>query len=477
MVENKMLVDKMPVLQADNLLEFEILKRLEEGGYEAYFVGGSVRDLLLDARVDDFDVVTSASVEEQEKILDDLAPLNYVGRNYGVLLVGDVEVAMYRSEEYVKDGTGKPEVETIKSVEKDSNRRDYTCNALYLDLDGNVLDFHNGIYDIENKILRAIGDPNLRFLEDASRILRGIYLSVKLGFTIDKHTAHVMTISKELMDKTAGELQYKIINKVIKNNKLADFLKLAGELSVNEKIFPTTSGLNNVYKLIGGMRTSMYELVCRRMQAVEMRYKKDNIHQLAVIFNNEWLLKRELDSQNYKEFKEFQRNLITEIRDYLRFLTVSKKDIKHIVDIISGQNELFFLFGTMEDAIQIKDTEVKEFLKVIVPSCKSGEELKAFIIDLFEYTELWMEETVLDFEVVNATAGKFDELVGAFKERLLQILDENYYYVGDLPIDGSDLLKNTQLSGKSLGDFLKAQCFQKKLTFDEYLQKAKDWQN
>src|SRR5699024_9723137 len=115
-----------------------------------------------------------------------IGKINWVGKNFGVLIISGIEVATYRQEKYENNGDGKPIVSSTSTLSADSNRRDFTCNSLYLNLNGEVIDFHNGLQDIKLGIIRAINNPDRRFKEDASRILRAIYLAVKLKFQIEK---------------------------------------------------------------------------------------------------------------------------------------------------------------------------------------------------------------------------------------------------------------------------------------------------
>ena len=165
-----------------------VLNTLYSAGYEAYLVGGCVRDHLLNRPVKDYDVATSALPEEVMKLFPRTVE---TGKSFGVIrvLTGEaesgVEVATFRKESGYQDHRHPNRVE-YSGVEEDASRRDFTVNALYIDLKSQqILDLHEGIRDLREKIIRAVGDPVQRFKEDALRLLRAIRFAGRLGFRID----------------------------------------------------------------------------------------------------------------------------------------------------------------------------------------------------------------------------------------------------------------------------------------------------
>lgn len=168
-----------------------ILVMLEKAGYEAYVVGGAVRDLLLGKEPADFDIVSAAGVELAEKLAaeNNLRVLaNYPGRRFGVALLSDgadtVEVAAFRSEIYGEDAHRPSAVSFQATLRDDLARRDFTVNALAMGADGTVIDYFDGQRDLKNKVLRMIGLPEERFGEDALRMFRACRLVSQLGFTV-----------------------------------------------------------------------------------------------------------------------------------------------------------------------------------------------------------------------------------------------------------------------------------------------------
>ncbi len=182
-----------------------ILEKLEKEGFEAYAVGGCVRDLLLDREPKDWDIATSALPEEIQKIF----PESFYKNKFGTVTVKtkslvetlkEVEITTFRTEEGYSDKRHPDRIEFAKTLKKDLSRRDFTINALALNKEEKLIDFYCGQKDIEKKFLRAVGTPNKRFEEDALRMLRAVRLAVELNFKIEEKTLSAI-------EKNAGWLQ------------------------------------------------------------------------------------------------------------------------------------------------------------------------------------------------------------------------------------------------------------------------------
>jgi len=189
----------------------EVVRTLREHGHEAWLVGGCVRDLVLGREPADYDVTTSATPDQVMAIF----PKTFaVGAQFGVVLVpfegGDanfnVEVATFRSDLGYSDGRHPDAVVFAHSAQADAQRRDFTINGLLMDpATGEVVDCVGGRADIENKLIRTIGDPALRFAEDKLRMLRAVRFAARFGYRIDDATfavirrlaAHVHQVSNE----------------------------------------------------------------------------------------------------------------------------------------------------------------------------------------------------------------------------------------------------------------------------------------
>ncbi|HUO11035.1 MAG TPA: CCA tRNA nucleotidyltransferase [Phycisphaerae bacterium] len=181
---------------------FQIVQRLQQAGHVAYWAGGCVRDRLMGGTPKDFDVATSARPEE---VLTLFPRGQKVGVAFGVILVREkklqVEIATFRADGDYSDGR-HPDSVRFTNAEEDAKRRDFTCNALFLDPTTSQLhDFVGGQRDIEAKILRAVGNPHARFAEDHLRMLRAVRFAARLSFTIDADTRLAI---EELQKKIEG---------------------------------------------------------------------------------------------------------------------------------------------------------------------------------------------------------------------------------------------------------------------------------
>ncbi|MBQ8399319.1 MAG: HD domain-containing protein [Clostridia bacterium] len=170
----------------------QILKKLEDSGKEGYLVGGCVRDLLLDKVPHDYDITTNALPGEIKEIFSDFRVIE-TGIQHGTLTVlcedQPFEVTTYRTDGLYSDGRHPDQVIFSTSIKEDLKRRDFTINAMAMDMAGIIIDPYGGREDLKSGIIRAVGDPEERFTEDALRILRALRFSSVLQFRIEKRTA------------------------------------------------------------------------------------------------------------------------------------------------------------------------------------------------------------------------------------------------------------------------------------------------
>lgn len=190
----------------------QVTEVLHKAGFEAYLVGGCVRDLMLNRDPSDWDITTNANPEE----IQDLFEHTYYENIYGTVgVVNDetekptlknIEVTPYRLESKYTDARHPDTVEFSKNIKDDLQRRDFTMNAVaYNPDDDEIIDLYKGQEDIKNKIIRTVGDAEKRFQEDALRILRAVRLETQLGFEIEKETKEALIKSSEILEKIANE--------------------------------------------------------------------------------------------------------------------------------------------------------------------------------------------------------------------------------------------------------------------------------
>ncbi len=174
----------------------EILEVLEAHGYQAYIVGGYVRDYCLGLENTDIDVATDATPEEIQHIFKQ-GKLSGEAR-FGNVNIGDIQVTTFRKDSY-PENSRFPKVVYTSSLEEDALRRDFTINALYMDKNGHIIDVVGGLDDLKKGILRTIKDPNTSMKEDPLRIIRALRFQKKLDFTLDEELTQAITKHKRLI--------------------------------------------------------------------------------------------------------------------------------------------------------------------------------------------------------------------------------------------------------------------------------------
>ena len=177
-----------------------ILKVLNDAGHQAFFVGGCVRDHLLDRPSKDVDITTSATPEQVAALFPDS---KLVGAHFGVVIVTldgiDAEIATFRTDGCYSDTRRPDTVAFTTDVKEDLARRDFTINTLLMSSDGLVHDWTGGSADITGKSIRCMGDPYKRFAEDALRMLRAVRFATQLGFTIEPDTFEAIQDRKSVV--------------------------------------------------------------------------------------------------------------------------------------------------------------------------------------------------------------------------------------------------------------------------------------
>ena len=218
-----------------------ILNKLKEEGFDAYIVGGCVRDKLLGLHPHDYDITTSAKPQEIKRVFKDFKTI-LIGEEFGtvgVLINGTLyEVTTFRIDgKYLN--FRKPENVTFsKSLREDLKRRDFTINAMAMDSSGELYDPFGGKKDLDDKILRAVGRPNERIKEDAIRILRAIRFAGRFDFYIEDELFDAISFERKLLKKISPERIFDEFSKMITSERPSYYLLLMDETGVLDVIFP-----------------------------------------------------------------------------------------------------------------------------------------------------------------------------------------------------------------------------------------------
>ena len=209
------------------------LKLLHAQGYEAYLVGGCVRDMIMGMRAHDYDITTSATPSQMKAVFEGYHVIE-TGIKHGTLTFvyqrEPIEITTYRIEGEYKDNRHPESVVFTTKLDSDLSRRDFTMNALVYNEREGVKDLFGGLGDIKNKVIRAIGVPENRFREDALRILRAMRFASTLGFEIEKETLAAMIKCAPLLHNISGERISAEINKMLVGKNVGSVLRSCHEI-------------------------------------------------------------------------------------------------------------------------------------------------------------------------------------------------------------------------------------------------------
>ncbi|MDO8507187.1 MAG: CCA tRNA nucleotidyltransferase [bacterium] len=225
----------------------EIVKELKDKGFESYFAGGTVRDLLLGKAPKDYDIVTSAKPEEIEDILEHTIP---IGKKFGVILAvrngHNFEVATFRSDAAYSDGR-RPDAVYFTDPKEDALRRDFTINGMFYDpMTKKVLDFVDGQEDLKNKTLRFIGDSHERIVEDNLRLLRAIRFKNSLDLEYAPGTLDAIKNNKELIQNVSAERIQDELTKILLGKNPGQALREMSGAGILQIILPEAEALKGV---------------------------------------------------------------------------------------------------------------------------------------------------------------------------------------------------------------------------------------
>jgi len=234
-----------------------IICKLKEAGFVSYFVGGYVRDKLLEIESADIDITTSATPTEVIELFDNVKE---TGKKYGSVTVIEeelkYEVTTFRSDGTYLDNRRPDEVMFSKNIEDDLSRRDFTINAIIMDEEDNITDLFGSIEDLNNKIIKTINNPIDRFNEDSLRMLRAIRFVSKLGFDIEEETYEAMRKLPHLVKNISIERVMIELDKTLRGKYRNKALKYLINSGIDKELYGLSSGLN----FISDIHAELYPL-------------------------------------------------------------------------------------------------------------------------------------------------------------------------------------------------------------------------
>ena len=216
----------------------DIIEKIQAAGFEAYAVGGCIRDSILGREPDDWDITTSAKPEEVKKLFNRTIDTGIQHGTVTVMLDREgFEVTTYRIDGKYEDSRHPKDVTFTASLREDLRRRDFTINAMaYNEKDG-LIDRYEGIQDIECGLIRCVGDARERFTEDALRMMRAVRFSAQLGYTIEENTkAAIKELAPTIRRISAERIQVELVKLMISDHP--DYIRTAYETGITAQIFP-----------------------------------------------------------------------------------------------------------------------------------------------------------------------------------------------------------------------------------------------
>lgn len=206
MVKERVMSVRINPLPEEFIKAIPVIEVLEKAGFEAYFVGGSVRDVIMGKEIHDVDIATSAYPAEVQSLFPKTFDL---GVEHGTVLVlmgnEQYEITTFRTESTYQDYRRPDQVTFVRSLEEDLKRRDFCMNALAMNQSGDVIDLFDGIYDIHHHQIRAVGEAEERFNEDALRMMRAVRFASQLDFEIESKTKEAIYHHHSLLEKISME--------------------------------------------------------------------------------------------------------------------------------------------------------------------------------------------------------------------------------------------------------------------------------
>lgn len=246
-----------------------VMNELLNSGYEAYMVGGCVRDALMNRPVHDYDITTNARPEEIMRVFGDYHVIP-TGLKHGTVTVISegyhFEVTAYRVDGEYSDSRRPDKVSFTSDIKEDLARRDFTMNAIAMDINGEVIDPFGGCEDIKYHIIRCVGEPEKRFTEDALRIMRALRFASQLGFDIENSTSEALIGLKERLDRISAERIREELDKLICGENCVEVMLKYSEVIV--QIIPEFSECIGFQQHSPYHRYDVWEHIVRAVGAV-----------------------------------------------------------------------------------------------------------------------------------------------------------------------------------------------------------------
>ena len=404
-----------------------IIHTLQEHGFEAYAVGGCVRDSILGRIPDDWDITTSATPMETKALFARTFDTGIEHGTITVLIDKDAfEVTTYRVDGKYEDSRHPSEVTFTRSLKEDLLRRDFTINAMaYNDIEG-LVDIFGGLEDLNQKIIRCVGDAMARFGEDALRILRAVRFAAQLGFEIEEETQRGITeLAPTLENISAERIQVELIKMLTSPNP--GMLKMAYELGITKVILPEFDAMMATTQENPHHKYSVGEHTLKAIEAI----RADKVLRLTMLFHDIGKpVMKKVDDKGIAHFKMHDSKGAEMTKQILRRLKFDNDTMNKVVRLVQYHDY----------RMPAEPKNVRRAMN------KIGEDLFSY------YLEIRMADTMAQSEYLKEEKIQNIHDVRKRYEEILK--KQECVSLKTLAITGSDLIANGMEPGKEIGEVL-----------------------
>lgn len=406
-----------------------IISLLLDNGFDAYAVGGCVRDSLMRREIGDVDIASSATPQELEKVLT-ANKIKYVetGLKHGTVTAiinhEPFEITTFRSDGDYADNRHPTSVEFIRDIETDLARRDFTINAIAYNEKQGIVDLYGGQADIENRLIRAVGDADKRFKEDALRIMRALRFASVLGFDIEECTKKAIFSNKELLKNIAAERLFAELKKLLLGDNAEKVL-----LDYRDVIAVIIPELVPCFDYPQNTKWHIYDVYTHIVKSVALCPKKDYIRLTMLFHDIGKPYTKTVDSKGSDHFKGHPLKSAEIASQILKRFKASNDLYRKVIKLIEVHD--FY--------IKPNKPNIKHWL------CELGSDLTLDYIDV-KIADLGSHNLQLSQEEID-TLYKIRQLTAAIIE------SGEPYQISDLKINGSDV-KSLGYSGKQIAEVL-----------------------
>lgn len=403
----------------------KVISMLESKGYNAYVVGGCLRDILLGRKSQDIDITTDALPNEIIDVFKDSYKVIETGVKYGtvtVIIKGyPIEITTFRSEQDYIDGRRPQNISYEKDIKADLSRRDFTVNAIaYNDKDG-LIDLFGGKRDLEDKIIRCVGNPRERFKEDKLRMLRAVRFATTLDFKIEDETFKAIKEYSQDINEISIERINAELSKMLLVQRSSQAIILLKKTGLLKNILPV---IDDMYGFSQQNPYHEKDLFFHTMDVLDS-VRDDLILRLAALFHDSGkLYTKTVDENNIGHFYGHSELSFDIARDNLKRLRYSNNIIE-LVALLCKKH--------MIDTRNITKKGIRK------------------LISLFGKENIYLLIELQRADSASTTLGGDDTLKNKVDEVLAE---EDVFSLKDMNIDGNDI-KNLGYKGKEIGDILK----------------------